>query len=48
VENPKFKAEWVLGAQKANLCILLLSGKKQSGFRKNSKGWLEQSGEPKI
>jgi hypothetical protein len=48
VEKPKFKPQWVLGAQEANLCIFLLAGIKQSGFRINSKGWLEQSGEPKI
>jgi hypothetical protein len=33
-EKPKHKAEWVLGAQKAILCISLLSEVKQSVFRK--------------
>jgi hypothetical protein len=43
-QSPNFKAEWDLGAQKANLCIFLLPGVNKSGFRINSKGWLEQSG----
>jgi hypothetical protein len=50
VERPKFKAGWVLGAQKANLFISLLPGVNLSRavLEKKSKGWVEQSGEPKI